>query len=124
MMPLWTSPPKPNIGNPIKPIKADALPLHSLVAFFDFNWTSKCGRLRLGYSELAVRNTVLQNPEEFHRGQYAIGNLLYAPFEHVLYGGEFQWARRTNFGDGFHANDYRLQFSFKYNFGAQIGGKS
>jgi hypothetical protein len=113
---------EPNPGNPIKPIRADALPLQSLVAFLDHNWTNKW-TTSVGYSQLAVRNTVLQVPEAFHRGQYAIANLLYSPFEHLLYGGEFQWARRTNFADGFHANDYRLQFSFKYNFAAQIGGK-
>lgn len=46
----------------------------------------------------------------------------YSPVEHIVYGGELQWARRTNFADGFHSNDYRVQFSFKYNFSAQIGG--
>jgi hypothetical protein len=44
------------------------------------------------------------------------------PAEHILYGGELQWDRRTKFGDGFHSNDYRLQFEFKVSFGAQIGG--
>jgi hypothetical protein len=39
-----------------------------------------------------------------------------------LYGIEGQWARRTNFADGFHANDYRIQVSFRYNFSALIGG--
>jgi hypothetical protein len=29
-------------------------------------------------------------------------------------GGEFQWGKRSNFSDGFNSNDYRIQFSFKY----------
>jgi hypothetical protein len=33
-----------------------------------------------------------------------------------MVGGEFQWGRRENFRDGFASNDYRIQFSFKYNF--------
>jgi hypothetical protein len=31
-------------------------------------------------------------------------------------GGEFIWGRRENFLDGFRADDFRIQFSFKYNF--------
>ena len=37
-------------------------------------------------------------------------------------GGEFQWARRNNFSDGFAVNDFRLEFSFKYNFSYKLGG--
>jgi outer membrane DcaP-like protein len=59
-------------------------------------WTDKW-ITSVGYSQLAVDNTILQRPEEFHRGQYAIANLLYSPQEHMLFGGEAQWARRTNF---------------------------
>jgi hypothetical protein len=112
---------KPNFGNPLRPIRGRALPLQSLVAFIDHNWTKKWTS-SAGYSQLVVSNTILQTPNEFHRGQYAVANLLYSPVEHVMYGGELQWARRTNFGDGFHFNDYRIQFSFRYNFSAQIGG--
>jgi glutaminase len=38
--------------------------------------------------------------------------------EHILYGGELQWGRRKNHSDGFRSNDYRIQFSFKFNFAA------
>ena len=112
---------EPNFGDPTRPVKGKALPMRSLVAFLDHSWTEKWSTA-IGYSELVIDNTVLQRPDAFHRGQYGIANLLYAPFEHVMYGGELQWARRTNFGDGFHSNDYRIQLSFRYNFGAQIGG--
>jgi hypothetical protein len=39
-----------------------------------------------------------------------------------MFGAEFQWGRRTNFSDGFHSDGVKLQFSFKYNFSAKIGG--
>ena len=39
-------------------------------------------------------------------------------------GGEFQWGQRQNFSDGWKADDYRIQFSFKYNFAFKLGGKS
>lgn len=112
---------EPNFGDPIRPIKGKALPLKSWVAYLDHNWSDRWTS-SLGYSQLAIDNTVLQNPEAFHRGQYATANLLFLPTENVMYGGELQWGRRTNFNDGFHSNDYRAQFSFRYNFSAQIGG--
>jgi hypothetical protein len=34
----------------------------------------------------------------------------------VMVGGEFQWGKRENFSDGFSFSDYRIQFSFRYNF--------
>jgi hypothetical protein len=70
--------PAPNFGNPVKPFKGRALPLQSLVAFLDHTWNSKWTS-SAGYSQLAVSNTVLQRPDDFHRGQYAIANLLYTP---------------------------------------------
>src|SRR5262249_36894415 len=112
---------EPNPGHPLSPVKGKALPMRSWVAFLDHNWSTKWST-SLGYSELVIDNTVLQRSDAFHRGQYAIVNLLHTPAEHVMYGGELQWGRRTNFGDGFHSNDYRLQLGFRYNFAAQIGG--
>ena len=40
--------------------------------------------------------------------------------DNVMIGGEFQWAKRQNFSDGFSSNDYRLECSFKYSFSAKI----
>ena len=91
---------RPNFGDPVHPIRAQALPLRSLVAFLDHSWSKKWTS-SVGYSQLAIDNTVLQLPAEFHRGQYAIANLLYSPADHILYGVEGQWARRTNFGGRF-----------------------
>jgi hypothetical protein len=112
---------KPNFGDRVRPVRGRALPMHSYVAFLDHSWTKRWSS-SLGYSELDISNTILQTPKAFHRGQYAIANLLFYPVEHVMYGVEGQWGRRTNFADGFHSNDYRIQFSFRYNFSAQIGG--
>jgi hypothetical protein len=109
----------PNLGDPTRPIKGTAIPLRSLVAYLDHGWSSKWST-SLGYSQLVMDNTILQRPDAFHRGQYASINLLHTPVEHFMYGGELQWGRRQNFSDGFASNDYRIQFSFKYNFSAQI----
>ena len=38
-------------------------------------------------------------------------------------GAEFQYGKRRNFTDGFSSDDYRIQFSFKYNFSYKLGGK-
>ena len=61
-----------------------------------------------------------QAPGAFKTGQYALANLLYSPVRNVTTGGEFQWARRDNFADGFTFNDFRLQFSFRYIFSTSI----
>jgi len=55
-------------------------------------------------------------------GQYGSANILAMPVKNVMMGGEFQWARRENFSDGFSVNDLRVQFSFKYNFSYKLGG--
>jgi hypothetical protein len=40
----------------------------------------------------------------------------------VMVGGEFQWGQRENNSDGFRFSDYRVQFSFKYNFSYTLLG--
>jgi hypothetical protein len=65
---------------------------------------------------LDIDNSNGQIPAAFRRGHYALGNLLFYPVENVMIGGEFQWGRRENFLDGFHSDDFRIQFSFRYNF--------
>ena len=52
----------------------------------------------------------------FNQGHYALTNLLWSPIQNFMVGTEFQYGRRINFSDGFNVNDYRIQFSFKYNF--------
>jgi hypothetical protein len=115
--------PIPNPGNPTRPIKGKPLPMWSMVAYLDHSWSDKL-TTSLGFSDLQIQNTTLQAANAYHEGQYSSINLLYAAFKNVMYGGEFQWGRRTNARDGFNSEDYRLQFSFKYTFNARVlGGK-
>jgi len=110
--------------NPARPVKGKPLPMYSFVAYLDHNWSDKWAT-SLGYSQLQIQNTSLQATNAYHFGQYSTANLLYTPTTHVMYGGEFQWARRSNrttLASG--ANDYKLQFTFKYTFDARIFGNS
>jgi len=70
-----------------------------------------------------IENTVFQADDAFSRGHYALGNLLFSPVKDVMFGGEFQFGRRENFLDGWRYNDFRLQFSFKYNYQITLGGR-
>jgi hypothetical protein len=40
-----------------------------------------------------------------------------------MLGPELQWGKRENFTDGFTSDDFRIQFSVKYNFKLSLGGK-
>jgi len=102
-----------NYGNPVTPVKGVALPVLGLVSFLDHNWSDRFST-SIGYSMLNIENSNAQNPSDFHQGHYALTNLLFHPVPSVTVGGEFQFGRRLNFTDGFNVNDYRAQFSFKY----------
>lgn len=104
-----------NSTDPRRPIKGVALPMWSVVAFLDHSWNEKFSS-SIGYSVLSIRNSEGQNANAFHRGHYALADLLYYPVENVIIGGEVQWVERENFLDGFKPHDLRVQFSFKYNF--------
>ncbi|HXJ90290.1 MAG TPA: DcaP family trimeric outer membrane transporter [Candidatus Binatia bacterium] len=103
-----------NTTNPLKPVEGVALPILGLVSFLDHNWSSRFSS-SIGYSLVNIENSNAQLPSDYHQGHYALTNLLYYPVPSVTVGGEFQFGRRVNFSDGFNVNDYRLQFSFKYN---------
>jgi hypothetical protein len=106
-------------GGPRRPIKGVALPITAMVAFLDHNWNKKFSTA-IGYSFQNIDNSNGQAANAFHRGHYALGNLLYYPWDNVMVGGELQWGRRENFLDGFKSEDVRIQFSFKYNFSKQF----
>jgi hypothetical protein len=112
---------KKNLSNPVTPVVGKALPILGLVVYDDHTWNSKFSS-SFGYSLVDVTNSDAQSPSAFHIGEYASGNLLFTPVKTVMMGGEFQWAHRKNFSDGFKVNDYRLQFSFKYSFSAKVLG--
>jgi len=102
-------------GDPRRPIVGKALPMWSFIAYLDHYWNKRFSS-SVGYSLMHVDNSNGQAPDGYRRGHYASGNLLYYPWENVLMGGELIWGRRENFLDGFRADDFRIQFSFKYNF--------
>jgi hypothetical protein len=104
---------KSNPANLVKPANGVALPVLGLVSFLDHNWSSRFSS-SIGYSLVDIANSNAQSPSDYHQGHYALTNLLYHPAPSVTVGGEFQFGRRLNFRDGFNVNDYRMQFSFKY----------
>ncbi len=106
-------------GGPRRPIKGVALPITAMLAFLDHNWNKKFSTA-VGYSFQNIDNSNGQAANAFHRGHYALGNLLYYPWDNVMVGGEFQYGRRQNFLDGFHSEDMRIQFAFKYNFSKEF----
>ena len=104
-----------------KPIAGDSLPVLGLVTFYDRYWSEKWST-SVGWSMVNINNVPLQLPSTFRRGHYGLVNLLYYPVKNVMMGGEFQWGRRDNFTDGWIYDDYRVQFSFRYNFDITLGG--
>ena len=102
-----------NFANTISPIKGVALPVLGVVAFLDHNWSEKFSTAA-GYSLVNIENSDAMTADAYHQGHYALVNLLYHPVKQVTMGGEFQFGRRVNFTDGFNYNDYKMQFSFRY----------
>jgi hypothetical protein len=104
-----------NPGDPRRPVKGEALPILGIVAFIDHNWNPRLSTA-IGYSMQDIQNSPQQAANAFNQGHYALTNLLWSPIQNFTVGTEFQYGRRLNFRDGFNVNDYRMQFSFKYNF--------
>jgi hypothetical protein len=104
---------KNNLSSRTSPIKGVALPVLGIVAFDDHTWSSRFST-SMGYSILNITNSNGQAPADFHRGQYALANLLFRPVPRVMMGGEFQFGRRVNVSNGYDYDDYRMQFSFRY----------
>ena len=102
-------------GDPRRPIVGKALPMFSFITYLDHYWNKRWSS-SIGYSMMDIDNSNGQAADGYRRGHYASGNLLYYPVENALIGGEFIWGRRENFLDGFRSDDFRIQFSFKYNF--------
>ena len=111
-----------HFGNPRRPIDGKALPVLGIVAFYDFSWCDKLTSA-IGYSRVDIDNSDLQLPSAFKTGQYALANVLYYPVKNLMTGFEFLWGRRNNNSDGFGVNDFRLQFSSRYAFDFELGGK-
>ena len=108
-------------GNTRTPIDGEALPLLGLVAFLDHTWSAKASSA-IGWSMLDIDNSDGQSASAFSRGNYALANIMFYPVKGVMFGPEIQWGDRNNFRDGFSSDDFRIQFSVKYNFGHKFGG--
>ena len=93
---------------------AQAVPLKGAVLYLDHYWSDRWSS-SIGYSITQVRNTSLQDPEAYHRGEYASVNLLYTPTPDFLVGAQVIWGRRTD-NDGRSGDDTRFQFSVRYSF--------
>ncbi|MFL6373891.1 MAG: DcaP family trimeric outer membrane transporter [Pyrinomonadaceae bacterium] len=102
-----------------RPLDGVALPVFGMSAFLDHTWNKKFTS-SFGYSMVNIQNSNAQAADAYHRGQYGIANLLYSPLDKVTIGGELQWGRRQNFFNGFTADDFRIQFGFKYNFSRDL----
>jgi hypothetical protein len=110
-----------NVDDRVRPLVGQALPIIGVVAFLDHSWSPEYST-SIGYSMQDIENSSGQAPDAFKTGHYVIGNILYYPAPNVMFGGELQWGRRENFSDGFHSDDFRVQFSFRYNFSQRFGG--
>jgi hypothetical protein len=97
------------------------LPVTGVVAFYDMQWNERWST-SVGYSMVDIDNSDGQSGIAFKRGQYALGNLLYYPVKNVMVGGELQWGDREN-KNGFTSDDFRVQFSARYNFAMNFGGQ-
>jgi hypothetical protein len=106
--------------NPNAPVKGVALPVLGVVSFLDHTWSPRFAT-SVGYSLVNIQNASGDLADSFHQGHYAIGNLLFYPVKQFMVGSEFQYGRRVNFADGFNTNDYRLQFSFRYDWAKAFG---
>lgn len=102
-----------------RPVDGVALPVFGMSTFLDHTWNERFTS-SFGYSMVNIENSNAQSPDAYRRGHYGIANLLWNPVPKVTFGGEFQWGRRENFLDGFHSDDFRIQFGFKYNFSRDI----
>lgn len=113
--------PKPNPGNSRTPVVGVPLPVVGVMAYYDHYWNDKFSS-SFGYSREDIDNSVSQTDNAFHIGQYASTNLLFYPVKDMMIASEFVYGYRKNFRDGWSVPDYRIQFSFKYNFSFRLGG--
>ena len=103
-------------GERQQPSRRRALPVRASSPSSTSTGTTS-GRSTLGYSRM--RHRQLRRPDgdsAFKTGQYALVNLLYYPAPNVMLGPEVQCGRRENNTDGWNVDDFRVQFSVKYNF--------
>jgi hypothetical protein len=106
-------------GNTLTPVKGKALPAWGFFSFIEVDWTPKL-RSSMGYSMITSRNSDLQAPDAFRKGQYGLFNLRCYPVDNVMVGIEYQYGKRNNFSDGFSSNANKIHCSFKFNFSQKV----
>lgn len=111
-----------DVGATLDADVGEALPTLGVVAFLDHTWNDDWTS-SVGYSLIELDNSAGQTASAFHRGQYALVNMLNHSIDNLMWGGELQWGDRENNSDGFTSDDLRFQVSVKYNFGYSWGGK-
>ena len=109
-----------NFTDPVRPIYGETIPLLGIVAFLDLNWSDEWTST-IGYSMQDNDLPDGQSPSSFEKGQYALANILWHPVPEFFVGPEIQWAKRSNFTDGFTSDDLRVQVSAKWNFSKSFG---
>jgi hypothetical protein len=111
-----------NPGDPSKPYEGEAIPMFGLVAFLDVSWNERWSST-FGGSMLDMDLPAGQSPDAFKTGYYALANILHYPAKNVMVGLEGQYGRRENNSDGFTSDDFRVQFSAKYNFSYSLNAQ-
>jgi hypothetical protein len=110
-----------NFANPVTPILGKAVPMFAFSAFIEHVWNAQFNSTA-GYSRQDNDNTEAQSPTAFRIGEYALGNIQYAPVANLTVTGELQWGRRQNFSDGFRSDGLIAHCAFRYNFSWRLGG--
>lgn len=90
--------------------------LNSLGGFIAYtqNWSGTLSSNFI-YSYLELEKSKLLNNTDFRYSQYALVNLFYAPFPHVVFGAEYIYGKLV-VQDDQNGNAHRLQFLAQFNF--------
>ena len=111
------------LGNPVTPVVGKALPVLGLVAFLDHTWNAKWTST-VGYSLRRTSPTATARPPTPSRRASTRSRTSCTTRPRTSSSApRSSGATRDNFSDGFTSNDFRIQFSVKYNFKYQLGGK-
>lgn len=104
-----------NPGSATQPVKGIAQPVWGFFSFAEIKW-NRFLESTIGYSQETVKNGNAQAMDAFRKGEYALVNLRWLPWQNILMGIEYQYGKRHNLDPGFHSVGNKLQFSFKFNF--------